>query len=312
MKVFSCPVCSAAVYFDNVTCVQCGSLLAYDVDQDRFVSGVVLCLASTSVEACNWSVPWSGWCRSCALDVDHLSTERRVPFQRAKRRAVRQLVRFDVDLTRAPSLRFDLRDGTVEGPVTIGHRDGVITLDTAEADPAHLEQVRTGLGEPYRSPLGHVRHELGHWYWAAHVGDRFSYESFRAAFGDERADYGEAIERHYGSLDDGSWQAQHVSYYASMHPWEDFAESFAHLLHLTDTLETAASHGLLGGAAVAPDVGDFERLYQRWIEVSIALNELNRSMGTPDAYPFAPSPPAVAKLAFVWRCLTNGTPELRG
>ncbi len=306
MKVFSCPVCNAPVYFENVGCVQCGSLLAYDVDHDRFVNGAVLCLASTTVETCNWSVPESGYCRSCALDIDHVATERRVPFQEAKRRAVRQLVRFGVDLHRAPALRFELRDGSVEGPVTIGHQDGVITLDTAEADPARREEVRTSLGEPYRSPLGHVRHELGHWYWAAHVGDRFSTDSFRSLFGDEQFDYQAAIEQHYGTPDDGSWQGQFVSFYASMHPWEDFAESFAHLLHLTDTLETAAVQGMVGGASVALGFGDFDKLYQRWIEVSVALNELNRSMGTPDAYPFAPSPPAVEKLAFVWQSLTSG------
>ena len=305
MKVFACPVCNAAVYFDNVACVQCGSLLAYDVEHDRFAAGAVLCLANATVEACNWSVPDSGYCRSCALDVQHEPTEKRAPFERAKRRAVRQLERFGVDLHRPPTLRFDLRDGSVEGPVTIGHQDGVIALDTAEADPARREEVRTGLGEPYRSPLGHVRHELGHWYWAAYVGDRFSEESFRGVFGDERADYAEAIERHYGTPDDGSWQSQYVSFYASMHPWEDFAESFAHLLHVTDTLETAAMAGMVGGAAVALGVGDFDLVYQRWIDVSVALNELNRSMGTPDAYPFAPSQPAINKLHFVWDALTS-------
>ena len=192
MKVFSCPVCQGPVYFENVSCLQCGTTLAYDISTDAFRADVVLCAQSQSVESCNWMVMGDGpFCRSCFIDTDHMATERRWPFQRSKRRALRQLARFHVDLDWSPLLRFDLRDGSVEGPITIGHQDGVITLDTAEADPARREQVRTSLGEPYRSPLGHVRHELGHWYWQAHLGNSFSIAEFRAVFGDESASYAE-------------------------------------------------------------------------------------------------------------------------
>lgn len=304
MRVFTCPVCASAVYFENVSCLNCGTRLAYDVQTDAFATGAGLCAISETVEACNWAADGSGsLCRSCWLDLDHYATDRRLPFQQAKRRALRQLIRFGVDLGRSPALRFDLRDGSMSGPITIGHKDGVITLDTAEADPARREALRTDLGEPYRSPLGHVRHELGHWYWAAHVDDRFTTAAFRSLFGDESVSYTDALQRHYAGFDDGSWQHQYVTHYASAHPWEDFAESFAHLLHLTDTLETAAAHGFAGGAAVALGVGEFDLVYRRWTEVSVALNELNRSMGTPDAYPFAPSSVAVSKLAFIWEQL---------
>ena len=233
------------------------------------------------------------------------------PFQRGEAAGVASARPLPCRSLLVPLLRFDLRDGSVEGPITIGHQDGVITLDTAEADPARREQVRTSLGEPYRSPLGHVRHELGHWYWQAHLGNRFSTECVP---GRVRRRVGvvlpRRIERHYASVDDGSWLVQYISYYASMHPWEDFAESFAHLLHITDTLETAAAYGLgsVGAVAVALGVGDFQRFYQQWIDVSVALNELNRSMGAPDAYPFAPSSAAIAKLEFVWDQLSEGAP----
>ncbi|MGE3621243.1 MAG: putative zinc-binding metallopeptidase [Acidimicrobiia bacterium] len=305
MDALSCPVCGHAVYFDNLACVACGAALVFDVGADAFVADAVPCANRATVEGCNWAAAGDdGWCRSCRLDIDHGPTEARARFQEAKRRALRQLVGFGVDLDRPPVLRFDLRAGSPEAPVTIGHDDGLITLDTAEADPSHLEAVRTSLGEPYRSPLGHVRHELGHWYWAAHVGVTFDLVEFRAAFGDETVPYAEALERHYATPDDGSWAAEHVSHYAAAHPWEDHAESFAHLLHITGTLGTARTHGLVHWAGPIAAL-DLRFLYERWIELSVALNELNRSMGLPDAYPFAPSPRTVEKLELIWRHLVG-------
>ena len=292
MKVFSCPVCQGPVYFENVSCLQCGAALAYDISTDAFRSGVVLCAESQSVESCNWMVMGDGpFCRSCFIDTDHMATERRWPFQRSKRRALRQLARFHVDLDWSPLLRFDLRDGSVEGPITIGHQDGVITLDTAEADPPAVSRCAPASASRIaaRSAMCATSSATGTGRHTSATASRPKRSGPCSAT--SRCRTPRRIERHYASLDDGSWLVQYISYYASMHPWEDFAESFAHLLHITDTLETAAAYGLgsVGAVAVALGVGDFQRFYQQWIDVSVALNELNRSMGAPDAYPFAPS-----------------------
>jgi hypothetical protein len=189
-----------------------------------------------------------------------------------------------------------MRAGSEHVPVTTGHADGLITLDIAEAEPVHREELRISLGEPYRTPLGHVRHELGHWWWQTAIGDRFDTASFRDLFGDERADYSAALAAHYGTSDDGSWTNTHVWYYAASHPWEDFAESFAHVLHMFDTLETARSLAVLPSAAEPVSFAD---AYAQWVDLTATMNELNRSMGTPDPYPFAVPPPAIDKFAFV-------------
>ena len=223
-------------------------------------------------------------------------------FQRAKRRVVRQLHRFGVDPRAAdPPLRFELDRSEGEHRVTIGHADGLVTLDVAEADPVVREEARASLGEPYRTPLGHVRHETGHWHWAAVVaGDAERLDRFRERFGDERADYAEALEAHYEKGDDGAWMAEHISHYASAHPWEDYAESFAQVLHLSDTLETARAFGLSGEPAQ-----DFEGVHAQWAMLAVALNELSRSMGAADPAPFAPRRPAIEKIAFAYECLTG-------
>jgi hypothetical protein len=298
-----CPRCGGRVFFDDQRCLACGDGLAYDVSSDRMVgvSRSHLCPQRQGPEACNWTTaaPASP-CPSCRLDTVGADPQRspaldRLPFQQARRRTVRQLRRRKLDPdTAEPPLRFALRRSTADEPVTIGHADGLVTLDVAEADPRAREHTRITLGEPYRTPLGHVRHEVGHWVWAVRVEGADALEAFRERFGDERASYPEALERHYGAADDGRWWDRFLSHYASAHPWEDFAESFAHLLHLDDTLETAVAHGLVE----APS-STFDERYRAWLTLSVALNELNRSMGTPDPYPFSPSGPAVDKIRWV-------------
>lgn len=302
MNVFACPSCGNEVWFDSLDCELCRADFAYEPSTDRFGPAVVPCRNRTTVERCNWtSTADDGWCASCALDVDHEPDPRRQPFQLAKRRTMRQLRRHGLDPAgRAPQLRFDLRAGTPDLPVTTGHQDGLITLDTAEADPAHREEIRTSLGEPYRTPLGHVRHELGHWWWASAVGVEIGVESFRQQFGDERTDYQAALDAHYSSRDDGTWRTAHVSFYAASHPWEDFAESFAHVLHIDDTFETAQVRGVVHGLE---DAADFRDVHAAWVPLALTLNEINRSMGTPDPYPFVVSPSAVDKIDFVARSL---------
>lgn len=308
MRRLTCPTCAAAVFFDDLACVACGTELAFDLDGDAMAAAAsgTTC-ASRDPLACNWLTEADGgtWCRSCRLDVAPGSGEGSLEhrwFQRTKRRVVRQLHRFGVDPAAAdPPLRFELDRSEGEHRVTIGHADGLVTLDVAEADPVVREEARAALGEPYRTPLGHVRHETGHWHWAAVVApDADRLARFRDRFGDERADYAGALETHYEKGDDGAWMAEHISRYASAHPWEDYAESFAQVLHLSGTLETARAFGL---AAEPP--ADFARLYGQWSELAVALNELSRSMGVADPAPFAPRPPAIEKIAFAYEVLTS-------
>jgi hypothetical protein len=196
-------------------------------------------------------------------------------------------------------LAFDIKASVGDERVLTGHSDGLITLNLSEADAAEREKMRLSLKERYRTLLGHFRHEVGHYFWDRLVADRDGYEAFRELFGDERVDYTDALKRHYSTVPDPNYAAQFITPYAASHPWEDFAETFAHYLHLVDTLETAGAYGF----ANAPDAGgskqDFEALMAEWYTLTVALNALNRSMGLPDAYPFAISPTVKQKLGFV-------------
>jgi hypothetical protein len=307
MQRFSCPKCAAIVFFDDRACVACGADLAYDLEGDQMVAAAdgTTCASRQSLR-CNWLVASdSAWCRSCGLDVDPGAgggSAEHIVFQRAKRRVLRQLLLgFGVDPASAePPLRFELDRSDGDHRVTIGHADGLVTLDVAEADPVVREEARAALGEPYRTPLGHVRHESGHWHWQAAVAtDEVRLARFRELFGDEREDYTKALEVHYDSPDDGAWKAEHISHYAAAHPWEDYAESFAQVLHMSGTLETARAFGL-----AAEPSEDFARLYGQWSELAVALNELSRSMGVADPAPFAPRPPAIEKIAFAYEVLS--------
>ncbi len=210
-------------------------------------------------------------------------------------------------------LAFDLlRAAPGEPRVVTGHADGVITLDVEEADDAHREQRRADLREPYRTLLGHLRHECGHYYWQLLVEPGPWLQPFRSLFGDERQDYAQSLRRHYEQGAAADWNEHFVSAYASCHPWEDWAETFAHYLHLRDTLDTARSFGLDGervelsyerfGPEVLGETGspqDFLHLINNWMELTGVLNELSRSMGVHDFYPFVLSAPVVRKLHLV-------------
>jgi hypothetical protein len=247
--------------------------------------------------------------------------------ERAKRRLVSSLIALQLPVRSKAEdpehgLAFDLlRAAPGAPPVVTGHADGVITIDVMEADDAWREQRRNALAEPYRTLLGHLRHETGHYYWQCLVDDGPWLAPWREAFGDERQDYAEALKRHYAGGAPADWGERFVSAYASSHPWEDWAETWAHYLHLVDTLDTARSFGLdgervelyyerFGPDVLAPPAGArtgdpqadaFLRLINSWMELTGVLNELSRSMGVADFYPFVLSAAAVRKLYFVHR-----------
>jgi hypothetical protein len=198
--------------------------------------------------------------------------------------------------------------------VMTGHDEGLITLALAEADDAERERRRTQLGEPFRTLLGHFRHEVGHYYWNVLVRDAGRLEECRAVFGDERADYAQALQAHYARGQTDDWRGLYISSYAAAHPWEDWAESWAHYMHIQDSLEMAAAFGL----DVRPRLDatgelttrvrsdpysqpDYDRIIEAWMPVTIAMNSMNRCMGTPDLYPFVMSDAVVAKLRYIHR-----------
>jgi hypothetical protein len=239
----------------------------------------------------------------------------------AKRRLVSSLLALDlpvasrVDQDTGRGLAFDFLRSSAEGPrVLTGHANGIITVNIEEADNSARERIREELHEPYRTLLGHLRHETGHYYWDRLIAGSRWLEDFRKLFGDEQQDYSAALQRNYEQGPPAGWEQQHLSAYASVHPWEDWAESWAHYLHMVDTLDTALSFGLdtrrlnleiepFGRDSLfRPNDGSarqFLSFLNSWIALSAVMNELARSMGQHDLYPFALPKPAVAKLHFI-------------
>lgn len=278
---------------------------------------------------CNWMVRENSHSARCLADRlnrnrpesdDTIALEQLARASLAKRRLLFQLYELGLPVVpfyeRDGGLAFDLVSSTSGERVMTGHMNGVITVDLSEVSDPHREALRVALNEEYRTMLGHFRHEIGHYYWQKLVHDLQLHEGFRALFGDERADYGAALNRHYRVGSPANWRENFLSHYATTHPWEDFAETFAHYLHIRDTLQTAASFGVrIEGppSLLAPEVRaqltsappiegrnlTFAQLMVLWRPVYLALNHLNRSMGQNDFYPFAQPPTVLTKLEYV-------------
>lgn len=360
MKVFHCDYCDHLVFFENTVCVSCEHKLAFlpdvleigslePVDEDHWSSpraGTAgrryrLCQNYTETLVCNWAVNADDpnpLCESCRLTrvIPDLTVpgnqEAWYRLELAKRRVMYTLLRLGLPVhavgeSGPPGLVFEFLADPVEGqaPIMTGHVNGVVTINIAEADDAEREKRRKALGEPYRTLLGHVRHEVGHYYWARLIERAPDLDGFRTVFGDERQDYAASLARHYQEGPPAAWQANFVSAYASAHPWEDWAETWAHYLHMTDTLETAAACGLslrpgrqgepalprVPSAAVTPS-GSFDHLVNSWHPVTYVLNSLNRGMGLTDAYPFVLAPAAIEKLRYVHEVLAQTQQEEAG
>jgi hypothetical protein len=327
-----CPKCGNEVFFDSMRCVRCETKLVFSVGESGSITIADTAVAGACAMRDQWRCNWlpdppgdPSWkCDSCLI-VDpgaHSTNRLLIPFLAAQRRALAQLTLLGVDWTTPPSpsgngngtmdpahppLRFTYRSRLAGDPATIGHLGGLITLDLDEADPAQTEQIRATLGEQYRTPLGHIRHELGHYVWLRYVAsDPARHARFRDVFGDETIDYAKAIDDHYNRTDDGSWRAEHVSFYASAHPWEDFAESWAQVMHIHDVVSTGASWGVIE----AP-TGEFDP--KRWLSAavmaSLAANELARSMGMRDLYPFALTAGARRRIEAAWHLVRGGHGE---
>lgn len=343
MKRFHCTRCGLVLALENDLCTSCGLRLTFIPDVQKMVSwdqaaGDPLefdgkayrpCVNALPHAVCNWAVAQddpSEFCLSCRLTVVipdlglPQNVERWRRLEIGKRRLVIGLMSLGV-LTREelmaeePSMRFQFLADTPghRGPGTVltGHDQGLITINVAEADDAERERRRVELKEPYRTVVGHLRHEVGHYYWDQMIGPTRRLAQFRDVFGDERADYAKALEVHYREPR-ADWRAHFVSVYASAHPWEDWAETWAHYLHMIDSLETAYESGLWitprrgSDPRFAPKrpfsanhVGPFPRMIARWMSLTYILNDFNRGLGLQDAYPFVLSDDVIGKLEFV-------------
>lgn len=348
-SAFSCR-CGRPVYFRNSLCLGCQAPLAYEpglqevralstgpepgtwtIDgQEDEAALWKRCENFDSPAGCNWLVAADDaepLCRSCRLnrtipsldDPDNCRWWRLI--ENAKRRLVAQLLNLGLPVVSKVSedpergVMFDFLRSPKEGPrVLTGHANGLITLNVEEADDSIREKTRHQMREPYRTLLGHFRHEVGHYYWDRLVWDTPWLEKFRELFGDEREDYAAALKRNYEQGPPANWADQHISSYASVHPWEDWAESWAHYLHVVDSLDTALRFGLRGEdveQAVEPftvddlydpDAPDAQRvilLVNSWVQLTTVLNELARSMGQHDFYPFVMSRPVLRKIHFI-------------
>ncbi len=345
MKLFSCQGCGQLLYFENVRCENCGRALGYLTDIAEISAiepmkdggwtmladpgkAYKFCL-NYDAGMCNWMVPAddpTGYCAACRHNrvVPDLSVPgndvlwRKI--ENAKHRLFYSLLRLGLPLqTRAEDpehgLAFDFLADAPEShaaEVMTGHDNGLITLALKEADDVTRERVRSEMGEPYRTLLGHFRHETGHYFWDRLVATNEGLlNAFRSLFGDDRQDYDQALQKHYGEGPPQGWQDSFISMYATTHPWEDFAETWAHYLHIVDTLETAGAFGMKvkpraarGHIAAAIDFDPYKTrrwdvLIDAWLPIEFATNSMNRSMGLTDLYPFVLSPKAIEKLAFV-------------
>lgn len=353
MKIFHCDHCGQLLFFENTECVKCGRAVAYLPDLqvvgslepqggDRWRSPLPLAVGEYRLcqnyiieRICNWAVPADedgALCLSCRItrvipnlaDPAHRSAWYRL--EAAKRRLLFTLIQLGLPIRNRlddpeQGLTFEFLADTDAGsdPVLTGHTRGIITVNIAEADDAEREKRRVALREPYRTLLGHMRHESGHYYWDRFIAGTSELDEFRKLFGDERANYGASLNGYYERGAPTDWQARFVSAYASSHPWEDWAETWAHYLHMVDTIETAAASGLSlrpqnradptlpeMPQPVSAEPAAFDRLIDSWYPLTYVLNSLNRGLGLNDAYPFFLSPAAIAKLRYVDTIVRKG------
>jgi hypothetical protein len=357
VKTFHCTACQALVFFENTQCLSCGRSLAYFPDRAEMLAlesagddtwhsvreNVVekktykLCANFKDHGTCNWALrsddPES-LCCSCTLT--HTIPNLEIPgnleawakLETAKRRLLYALLSLKLpvrsklqDEEAGLEFRF-LSDSSSangdQGRVLTGHDNGLITINVAETDDVYREKERLAHREPYRTLLGHFRHEIGHYYWDRLIADSKRLEDYRRLFGDERGDYQLALKRHYDAGPPPNWADNFISAYASTHPWEDWAECWAHVMHMVDALETAHFVGLsvkparsdepelsVPAVPTRSQVGDFDRLIEEWATLTYVLNNLTRGLGLADAYPFVLSTPIVDKLRFVCETMAS-------
>ncbi|MBX9456525.1 MAG: putative zinc-binding peptidase [Rhizobium sp.] len=350
MKLFKCQNCGNTIHFNNHVCLACNSRIGYVrklFDMSALTSdddGGWRALAdperryffceNATEGACNWLVPADSgetYCLACRfnLTIPDLSVpenhDRWRRIEQAKKHLFYSLTRWELPMPRRiddpeHGLAFEFLADTLDAsgnaePVLTGHSDGLIQINIAEADDAERERRRAMMGEPYRTLIGHFRHEVGHFYWDLLVKDRGGIPAFTELFGDPTQDYNAALQAHYANGPQPDWQLNYISAYASSHPWEDFAETWAHCFHMVDGLETASAYGIFpadlpAGAIHQADVDPYDatsidQIILAWVPLTVAINSINRSLGQPDLYPFVLTNAIVAKIDYVFRLIAE-------
>jgi hypothetical protein len=351
MKLFKCSNCGQLLYFENNCCEKCGYKLGFEanelqletlIDQGNgnfMINGkdntIYNYCANYTYNVCNWIIPINNetpYCKACDLNYvipDISKTEykdRWTKIEKAKHRLIYALLRLKLPLVsklkdKERGLAFDFlsdADSVSEEKIHTGHDNGLITLNITEADDVEREMARRAMAELYRTLLGHFRHEVGHYYWDILISNSDKLQEFRNLFGNEEQDYGEALKTHYQYGAPAGWNIHFISTYASSHPWEDWAETWAHYLHIIDTLEMAYAFGLSVHPGIAKrtdkvnvemkadpyELENFKTIIDLWLPLTFSMNSLNRSMGLPDSYPFVINPEVINKLDFIHRvCL---------
>lgn len=353
MKAFACDNCGNLVFFENVRCIKCGFALGFVPNELELSalkpasdgtwqplspvvktgSGFRSCVNGSEYQVCNWLIPaedQNSLCKACRLNqvIPDLNVagnrQRWSKLEQAKHLLVFSLLQLRLPLEgvpeeNRPDLKFSFLDDPPGGPpISTGHQDGLITIRIAEADDSERERIRANLHEPYRTLLGHLRHEVAHYYWDRLIANTSWLGRFRELFGDETQDYAGALKAHYEKGPPDDWQTRCVTPYAASHPWEDWAETWAHYLHMVDTTDTAVSFGLrlqpdhpaaktmtFDPRKATPRSASFDDTVQNWTALTYALNTLNRGMGLSDLYPFVLSEPVVGKLRFIHDVVRN-------
>ncbi|MGI4750860.1 MAG: zinc-binding metallopeptidase family protein [Janthinobacterium lividum] len=344
MEIFKCKHCGNILYFENTSCVKCGYPLGFETEQLQLFPVVdwqngtyTLYNKPTKIyrycinhqyNVCNWLVEEGSktpYCKACDLNstIPNLSQPDAIghwhTIENAKHRLIYSLLKMKLPLMskkedREKGLTFDfLADLQGKPRVLTGHDNGLITLNIIEADDVEREKFRKAMKEPYRALIGHFRHEVGHYYWDRLIDNSKYLDECRVLFGDDRLDYAEALQKHYSQGAPAYWNLHFISSYASSHPWEDWAETWAHYLHIMDTLQTGYSFGL----ALHPQIAEpadfmdiveqddpyklinFNQIIAKWLPMSIAMNSINRSMGHTDLYPFVITAEVMKKLSFI-------------
>ena len=334
MRRFYCH-CGHEVNFHEHFCKACGRDLAYDPKIGTLWSGELrdsnqffahsqghqknllfqTCSHRHHDVGCNWLLIQGDdncqciACRTTRVIPDQThekNANRWFRLERSKRQLFQTLI--DLQLIKAnrpvefSDLQFDFLEDKRSNPsldldhVLSGHCDGLITINAAEADESFLHTMKEQMQELYRSLLGHFRHEIGHYFWLKFFNSEEKIQQFREVFGDERQDYAQALQGYYDANNQSHWRSRYITPYASSHPHEDWAETWAHYLHIVDTLQTAQSFGL---SIYEPQAHNFDHWFNEWRRVSQVMNALNRSMGLAEPYPFRVSEMVEGKLRFI-------------
>ncbi len=349
MKIFECQNCLHPLFFENTYCERCNHSIGYLSEQNELKvllpdqnhwktmaddGRLYRYCENFQHGVCNWLIlldSGHSLCEACRLNrtIPNLASFKNQDgwqkLEQAKHRLIYSLNRLNLPVlskadTAESGLFFDfLSDEHPDYAIKTGYAQGLITINLAEADSVHREYIRRKMSEPYRTLIGHFRHEVGHFYWDQLVlSNQAVHQNFRRLFGDENLDYNQALQNYYQQGPPANWQESFISEYATTHPWEDWAETWAHYLHLVDMLESAYSFGL----SVRPNLQkassmsmyanfdpyiepDFRRILDACIPLTFAVNSLNRGMGQPDLYPFIIPPPVVKKLRFVHQLLQS-------